>query len=164
MNLTGADSWTWRCTYTCTDSANTCPFYRWLLSVTAQESVCFSPDRLSSYFCEFWHAGLEKWAQVSSKSRHGRVWKKRTALVLRKASGSCSCKDNQGFLVLSVIHFVHFVQTVLLGGCDLSHYRMDASKSALDFRSGYWTKWIMREKLNLCSPVQWNYIRHVENV
>lgn len=34
--------------------------------------------------------------------------KKRTALVLRKASGSCSCKDNQGFLVLAVIHFVHF--------------------------------------------------------
>lgn len=102
-----------------------------------------------------------KWVPKVDTAESG---KKRSALVLRKASGSCSCKDNQGFLVLSVIHFVHFVQTVLLGGCDLSHYRMDASKSTLDFRSGYWTKWIMREKLNLCSPVQRNYIRHVENV
>lgn len=164
MNPTGGDSWTWRCIYTCTDSANTCPFYRWLLSVTVQELVCFSPDRLSSYFCEFWHAGLESGHKWVPKVDTAESEKKRSALVLRKASGSCSCKDNQGFLVLSVIHFVHFVQTVLLGGCDLSHYRMDASKSTLDFRSGYWTKWIMREKLNLCSPVQRNYIRHIENV
>lgn len=159
MNLTGADSWTWRCIYTCTDSANTCPFYRWLLSVTVQESVCFSLISVS-FDMQDLKSG-HKWVPKVDTAESG---KKRSALVLRKASGSCSCKDNQGFLVLSVIHFVHFVQTVLLGGCDLSHYRMDASKNTLDFRSGYWTKWIMREKLNLCSPVQRNYIRHVENV
>lgn len=79
--------------------------------------------------------------------------KKGTALVLRKASGSCSCKDNQGFAGVWLTFCS--LAALWLGRCDLSGLRMNASKDALNFRSGYWTKYTMREKVeSLLKPLQ----------